>query len=81
MEDEIILSVKDLGIWAFEKFRKTNKRVTCLTLGVLCLSAGGYFAVAYIMDNRKRIKDLENQVKVILMTMTSGQTPDIPVSE
>lgn len=51
MEDKIILTVEEVGVWAFEKFAQQEKVMKNLTkankrlaFAVFCLSVAGYFA-------------------------------------
>lgn len=81
MENDAILTVTDLGVWAYHKFGKMNRRITCLTIGVLCLSAGGYLAARHIIDSKARIADLDVQLKLILNHIANNEASEMPVSD
>lgn len=71
MEDKIVVTAEDLGVWAYKMFKKTDNRIKRLSFAVFCLSLGGYFAAREITNSKTRIKLLEDRLEAILETPES----------
>lgn len=75
MEDKIILTLEEVANWSYDCIMKQRKVSKRLSFAVFCLSIAGYLTGKMVMDNKARITELENQVKLL------QQNTENPASE
>lgn len=44
MNEPVILTVEDVGVWALHRFQNTDKRIRALTLSIIFLSGAVFLA-------------------------------------
>ena len=69
MDDKIILTVEEVGIWAFEKFARQEKMIKSLqkankrlATGLFFCCLGGFFVARGLMNNSAYMAKLQKQI-------------------
>ena len=77
MDNPIILTAEEVGVWALQKFQKMDKRLKAMSLSIIFLSASCFLA-------GRKISNLEVElveIKKKLAEQTEQTETKIPESE
>lgn len=77
MDNPIILTAEEVGVWALQKFQKMDKRLKAMSLSIIFLSASCYLAGRKISRLEVDLIDIKKK----LAEQTEQTETKIPESE